>query len=405
MERARKKLKLIQVPSPEMWSETISGSEEVLAEKWGGLFLGYLLGKNYRRRDRDRLVPPRWMDAAVYRAEVCYRFGRKHGRQRAMKRREFITLLGSAAVGWPLAAPAQQAKMARIGALYIGLADAESFKKELREGLRELGYVEGQNIAFEFRSAEGKLDRLHELAAELVRAKVDVIVALYVPSALAAKQATREIPIVIVAADPIETGIVASLARPGANITGVSLMSAVMIGKCVELFRDMLAPTRHVAVLTNAADPLFAKLVLDEAERAGRITGIKIQPIMVRGPDEELDAAFAAIVRERADAVVIQGSLSTKRIADLALAHRLPAASTTRAFADTGGLMSYGADGPALFRQSAKFVQRILQGRLPNDLPIEQPTKFELVVNMKTAKAMGVTIPESFLLRADALIE
>ena len=285
------------------------------------------------------------------------------------------------------------------------LADAESFKKELREGLRELGYVEGQNIAFEFRSAEGKLDRLHELAAELVRAKVDVIVALYVPSALAAKQATREIPIVIVAADPIETGIVASLARPGANITGVSLMSAVMIGKCVELFRDMLAPTRHVAVLTNAADPLFAKLVLDEAERAGCITGIKIQPIMVRGPDEELDAAFAAIVRERADAVVIQGSLSTKRMAELAVAHRLPAASTTRAFADAGGLMSYGADGPALFRQSAKFVQRILQGRLPNDLPIEQPTKFELVVNMKTAKAMGVTIPESFLLRADALIE
>jgi putative ABC transport system substrate-binding protein len=319
-------------------------------------------------------------------------------------RRAFITLLGGAAA-WPLAARAQQAKVARIGALYIGLADAESFKKELREGLRELGYVEGQNIAFEFRSAEGKLDRLHELAAELVRAKVDAIVALYVPSALAAKQATREIPIVIVAADPIETGLVASLARPGGNITGVSLMSAVMIGKCVELFRDMLAPTRHVAVLTNAADPLFAKLVLDEAERAGRITGIKIQPIMVRGPDEELDAAFAAIVRERADAVVIQGSLSTKRMAELAVAHRLPAASTTRAFADAGGLMSYGADGPALFRQSAKFVQRILQGRLPNDLPIEQPTKFELVVNLKTAKAMGMTIPESFLLRADALIE
>jgi putative ABC transport system substrate-binding protein len=321
-----------------------------------------------------------------------------------IKRRDFITLLGGAAA-WPLAAWAQQAKVARIGALYIGLADAESFKKELREGLRELGYVEGQNIAFEFRSAEGKLARLHELAAELVGAKVDVIVALYVPSALAAKQATQEIPIVIVAADPIETGLVASLARPGGNITGVSLMSAVMIGKCVELFRDMLAPTRHVAVLTNAADPLFAKLVLDQAERAGRITGIEIQPIMVRGPDEELDAAFAAIVRERADAVVIQGSLSTKRMAELAVAHRLPAASTTRAFADAGGLMSYGADGPALFRQSAKFVQRILQGRLPNDLPIEQPTKFELVVNLKTAKAMGVTIPESFLLRADALIE
>ena len=182
-------------------------------------------------------------------------------------------------------------------------------------------------------------------------------------------------------------------------------MSAVMIGKCVELFRDMLAPTRHVAVLTNAADPLFAKLVLDEAERAGCITGIKIQPIMRRGPDEELEAAFAAMARERAEALVIQGSLSTKRIADLAVEHRLPAASTTRGFVDAGGLMSYGADGPALFRQGAKFVQRILQGQLPNDLPIEQPTKFELAINLKTAKAMGLTIPETFLLRADALIE
>jgi putative tryptophan/tyrosine transport system substrate-binding protein len=265
--------------------------------------------------------------------------------------------------------------------------------------------VEGQNITFEFRSAGGRLDRLPELAAELVRLKVDVIVALYVPCALAAKQATREIPVVITAADPVETGVVPSLARPGENITGVSLMSAVFIGKCIELFRDMLIPTRHVAVLANAADPLFAKLVLDQAELAGRITGIEIQPIMVRGPDEGLDVAFAAMVRGQADAIIIQGSLSTKRIADLALEHRLPAASTTRAFTDVGGLMSYGADGPALFRLGAKFVHRILEGRQPKELPIEQPTKFELAVNLKTAKAMGLTIPESFLLRADALIE
>jgi ABC-type uncharacterized transport system substrate-binding protein len=323
-----------------------------------------------------------------------------------MRRRKFIALLAGTAAAWPLALRAQlSTKVARIGALYIGLADAESFKKELREGLRELGYVEGQNIAFEFRSAEGKLDRLPELASELVRLKVDVIVALYVPSGLAAKQATREIPIVIIAADPVETGIVASLARPGGNITGVSLMSAVLIGKCVELFRDMLATTRKVALLTNAADPLFAKLILDQAESAGRITAIEIQPITVRGPDEELDAAFAAMARGRADAVVVQGSLSTRRIADLALAHRLPAASTTRAFADAGGLMSYGADGPALFRQGAKFVHRILQGQQPNDLPIEQPAKFELAINLKTAKAIGLMIPETFLLRADALLE
>jgi putative tryptophan/tyrosine transport system substrate-binding protein len=321
-----------------------------------------------------------------------------------MRRRDFITLLGGAAVVWPFEARAQQSKVARVGALYIGLADAESFKKELREGLSEAGYMEGQNIAFEFRSAEGRLDRLPELASELVRLKVDVIVALYVPCALAAKQATREIPIVIVAADPVETGIVASLARPGGNITGVSLMSAVFIGKCVELFRDMLS-AQQVAVLTNGADPLFAKLALDQAELAGRIAGIKIRPITIRGPDEELDAAFAAMAREQADAVVIQGSLSTKRLADLALEHRLPAASSTRAFVDAGGLMSYGADGPALFRLGAKFVHRILQGRQPSDLPIEQPTKFELAVNLKTAKALGLAIPETFLLRANALLE
>ncbi len=321
-----------------------------------------------------------------------------------MRRRDFITLIGGAAA-WPLAARAQQSRIARIGALYIGLADAESFKKELREGLRELGYVEGQNVAFEFRSAEGRLDRLPELAAELVRLKVDVIVALYVPCALAAKQATREIPIVIIAADPVETGIVPSLARPAGNITGVSLMSAVFVGKCVELFRDMLATARRVAVLTNAADALFAKLVLDHVEVAGRLTGIKIQPIMLPGPDQELDAAFAAMAREQADAVVIQGSLSTKRIADLAREHRLPAASSTRAFVDAGGLMSYGADGPALFRHGAKFVQRVLQGRQPGDLPIEQPTKFELAINLRTAKAMGLAIPEAFLLRADTLLE
>ena len=321
-----------------------------------------------------------------------------------LQRRQFITLLGGAA-SWPLAVRAQQSKMARIGALYIGLADAESFKKELVEGLRQLGHLEGKNIAFEFRSAEGKLDQLPELAAELVRLKVDVIVPLYVPSALAAKQATREIPIVIIAADPVETGIVPSLARPGANITGVSLMSAVFVGKCVELFHDMLPDIRRVAVLTNAADALFAKLVLEHVEVAARLSGIKIQPITLRGPDQELDAAFAAMTKEQAEVVVIQGSLSTRRLADLAREHRLPAASSTRAFVDAGGLMSYGADGPALFRLGAMFVHRILQGAQPRDLPIEQPTKFELAINVKTAKAMGLAIPETFLVRADALLE
>jgi ABC-type uncharacterized transport system substrate-binding protein len=321
-----------------------------------------------------------------------------------MKRRDFITLLGGA-TAWPLAARAQQSKVSRIGALYIGAADAESFKKELREGLRELGYVEGQNIAFEFRSAEGKLDRLPELAVELVRLNVDVIVALYVPSALAAKQATRDIPIVIIAAEVVETGVVASLARPGGNITGVSLMTAASNAKNIELFRDMWPSVKRVGVLGNAKDPVFAKAMLDEVLRAGGPTGTEIHPVvMIREPDE-LESAFTTMLKERVDALVVQATLVSKGLTDMAIKYRLPTASTTRSFVDIGGLMSFGADGPASFRHSAKFVQRILQGRQPKDLPIEQPTKFELAINLKTAKAMGLTIPETFLLRADVLLE
>jgi putative tryptophan/tyrosine transport system substrate-binding protein len=322
-----------------------------------------------------------------------------------MRRRAFITLIGGAAAAWPLAAHGQQSKVFRIGALYVGTADAESFKKELQEGLSERGFVEGQNIAFEFRSAEGKLDRLPELAAELVRLRVDVIVALYVPCALAAKQATPDIPIVIIAGDPVETGIVPSLARPGGNITGVSLMASALAGKSVELFRDMLPSLRRVGVLGHATNPVFAKAMLDEVLLAGRPTGTEIEPVvMIRGPDEA-ETAFTTLVRERADAVVVQGSLAIKPVTDMAIKYRVPAASTTRAFADIGGLMSFGADGPAAFRHGAQFVQRILQGRQPKDLPIEQPTKFELAVNLKTAKAMGLMIPATFLLRADAVIE
>jgi len=230
-------------------------------------------------------------------------------------------------------------------------------------------------------------------------------VALYVPCALAAKQATQDIPIVIIAGDPVETGIVPSLARPGGNITGVSLMASALAGKSVELFRDMLPSVRRVGVLGHATNPVFAKAMLDEVLLAGAPTGTEIQPVvMIPGPDEA-ESAFTTFVRERADAVVVQGSLAVKSVTDLAIKYRVPMASTTRAFVDIGGLMSFGADGPAAFRHSAKFVQRILQGRQPKDLPIEQPTKFELAVNLKTTKAMGLTIPESFLLRADALIE
>ena len=322
-----------------------------------------------------------------------------------VRRRTLIKLLGGVASAWPLAVLAQRSKAARIGAIYLGVADAASFTKELREGMRQLGYVEGQNLEFEFRSAEGRPERLPALASELVNLKVDVIVALYVPCALAAKEATRDIPIVILAGDPVETGIVPSLARPGGNITGLSLMAAASNGKSVELFRDMLPSVQRLGVLGHATNPVYAKAMLDEVLVAGSRTGVKIQPVaMVRGP-EDLDSAFATLVKERADALVVQGSLSIKPVVDLAIKHRLPAASTPRAFADIGGLMSFGADGPTSVRLAAKFVHAILQGKLPKDMPIEQPTKYELAINLKTARALGVTIPKAFTLRADALIE
>ena len=320
-----------------------------------------------------------------------------------MKRREFIRIFGGAALAWPMVARAQ--KVARIGVLYIGTADEESLKTNLREGLRELGYLEGQNVTFEFRSAAEKLDRLPELAAELVRLKVDVIVALYVPPSLAAKKATQNIPIVVIVGDPVETGIVPSLAHPGGNITGVSLMASALQGKSVELFRDMMPSARRVAVLGHATNPVFAKSMLNEVLAAGRTTDTQIEPVvMVRGA-EEADSAFATMASQRADAVVVQGSLAVKAVTDMAIKHRLPAASTAHAFVEVGGLMSFGADGPTAFRHGAKFVQRILQGKQPKDIPLEQPTKFELAINLRTAKAIGLTIPEIFLRRVDVLIE
>jgi ABC-type uncharacterized transport system substrate-binding protein len=320
-----------------------------------------------------------------------------------MRRREFIGLIGGAAA-WPVVAWAQQPKVYRIGVLLLGDVNDESFRKEMREGLGKSGYVEKQNLLFEFRSAEGKLDLLPGLAAELVALKVDVIVALLTPCALAAQKATREIPVVVVSGDPLGTGLVASLARPGGNITGVSLMAAEMHGKLVELFRDIFPSVRRIAVLLNAPDP-FSKQVQEQVQLAGRVTGIEIGPAtMVRGPDE-IDAAFAAMKQQGAGAVVVQGSLATKNVADLALKYGLPAAAQTRAFVEVGGLISYGADGPPVFRQSTVFVTKILQGGSPANMPVEQPTKFELVVNLKTAKALGIVVPQSFLQRADEVIE
>jgi putative ABC transport system substrate-binding protein len=320
----------------------------------------------------------------------------------SMRRRDFITLLGATAA-WPLAARAQQIRVYRVGALVVGNADANSFRKELREELRKSGYVEGQNLLFELRSAEEKLDLLPKLAAELVALKVDVIVAVYTPCALAAQNATREIPIVVVAGDPLGSGLVLSLARPGGNITGISLMAAELHGKCVELLHDMIPSVRRVAGIANAADP-FSKLVLEQFQLADKAVGIQVMPVAVRSPDE-IDAAFAMVKKEGADAVVVQGSLASKNVAELAVKHRLPSAAVPRSFAEVGGLLSYGADDPDSFRRSASFVIKILRGGKTADMPVEQPTKFELVINLKTAKALSIEVPWFFQQRADRVIE
>jgi putative ABC transport system substrate-binding protein len=322
-----------------------------------------------------------------------------------MRRREFILLLGGTAAAWPLAAQAQQSRLPRIGALVLTSADAQSLGNELREGLRELGYVEGQNFAFEFRSADGDAGRLPDLAAELVRLRVNVIVAAYTPCAVAAKRATATIPIVMAAvADPIGAGLVQSLARPGGNITGLSNMAAETAGKSVELFRDMIPALRRVAVLANPVDP-FTKSLLDQVHLAGRGSGIDIEPVAMVRELDEVEAAFTDMATKQVQAVIVQAIFFAKAIADLAIKYRLPSAAVLRSYPRAGGLMSYGADLPHLFRRSAALVHKILQGTKSTDLPVEQPTKFELTINLKTAKAIGLTIPESFLLRADEVIE
>jgi putative tryptophan/tyrosine transport system substrate-binding protein len=320
------------------------------------------------------------------------------------RRREFMTLLGGAAVLWPFASLAQQAKVPVIGALVIGNVDPAEFWRLFRQGLRDLGHVEGQNIRFEFRSAEGQIDRLPELAADLVRLHVDMIVTWFTPPAQAAKQATREIPIVMAdAGDPVGTGIIASLSRPGGNVTGIAAITAELAGKCVELIRDMLPSSRRVAALINVPDP-FSKPFLERIQRGGEATGITIDPIRI-SRREEFEAAFVEMEKKRPDAIIVQPSLPGKRATELALKHRVPAVSVPRWFAEEGGLMSYSPRFPELFYQAAVYADKILRGANPADLPVVQPTKFELVINIRTAKSLGLTIPESFLLRADAVID
>jgi putative ABC transport system substrate-binding protein len=318
-----------------------------------------------------------------------------------MKRREFITLLGGAAAAWPLHAHAQQQTFV-VGILNSG--NPEPYRTMVRDRLRELGYNEGQNVRFVFRSAEGNSELLSGLAAELVGLKVDVILAYPSPAVAAAKQAMREIPIVMLGAgDPVATGLVASLTRPGGNVTGTSSTTAELGSKTLEVIRDILPSVRRVAVLANATDP-FTKSFLQQVQLGGHKLQLEIQTIMIKAADE-LDAAFAAIKKNAADAVIVQPSLPRKRIADLALKHGVPAIAPSGGFATEGGLAAYAATQAEMARRTASMMDKILKGSKPADLPVEQPTKFELVINLKIAKALNITVPPALLARADEVIE
>jgi ABC-type uncharacterized transport system substrate-binding protein len=321
-----------------------------------------------------------------------------------LKRREFITLLGGAAAAWPIAAPAQHPNAATIGVLVRATPGWERFWRLFPEALGHLGYIEGKNIRFEFRSDEGQANRLPELAAELVRLKVKVIVPWFTPAAIAAKQATHEIPIICAACgDMVGTGLVDSLARPGGNVTGNSSLNAELAAKTVDLIREMVPSAKRLAALANAADP-FSKSFLKQIQLAGEATGTVIDPIMIHSA-AELDAAFPAMQIQRPDAVIVQPSLPTKRAADLALSYQIPAVCAWRQFPRDGGLAGYFGAEDEMYRRAAVFVDKILKGAKPAELPVEQPTKFELVVNMRTAKALGITVSPAILVRADELIE
>ena len=319
-----------------------------------------------------------------------------------MRRRVFITILGGAAA-WPLAVWAQQpGRKPVIG--YLIPANPEPAFGYFKEGLAKLGYVEGRNIHFEFRSAEGRSERLAGLAAELVRLNVDVLVAAQTPAITAAKQATSQIPIVMAGAgDPVGTGLIAGLARPGGNITGTSSTTAEIGGKLLELIREVLPSAKRVAVLVNATDP-FGKPFLEELQTAARTIKLEMSPTMIRNTSE-LSAAFPDMVKRRTDVVIVQPSLPRKAAAALSLRHRLPAVAPSGAFPDEGGLMSYSASVADMIRETAAYVDRILKGAKPADLPVQQPTRFEMVVNLRTAKALGITVPQAIVLRADRVIE
>ena len=321
-----------------------------------------------------------------------------------MRLQELVVALVLALLGSPPAAEAQPAaKMVRVG-----LLDNAPIWEPLRQGLRDLGYVEGKNIVLEYRPSEGRSERLPDLAGELVRLKVDVIVAYGTPATRAAKKATTTIPIVMVGiGDPLKTGLVASLARPGGNITGSTILGPEVGGKRLALLKETLPRASRVAFLWNP-DNASNAVYLQDLQAGARTLGVTLQSVEVRSPSQ-FESAFAAMTRERPDALIMTADpmllLHVRRVVDFASKNRLPAMYQAKENVEAGGLMSYGASFPELARRAAIYVDKILKGTSPADLPIEQPTKFELVINLKTAKALGLTIPSSLLLRADEVIE
>ena len=330
-----------------------------------------------------------------------------------IERRKFLATLGGAAAAWPLAARAQQpaSTVRRIGFLLPGAARTTAVRGQLeafREGLKEYGWVEGQNISFEYRFADGKEDTLPGVAAELVQSRPDVIVAEGTPAIQAAKTVTQTVPIVMAtSSDPVGTGLVASLRRPGGNITGASLQTAELSGKRLQLLTEIVPGLVRVAVLSNPLNPSMA-VVLEQTKAAAQSLGIEIYVVEVEAPGK-FDSAFAAVTTVRAGALIVLPDAMLygqhPRIVTFTAAAHLPALFPEKEVTEAGGLIAYGPSIPASFRRAAAYVDKILRGAKPADLPIEQPTKFELVVNRQTAKAIGVTIPTSILLGADEVIE
>jgi putative ABC transport system substrate-binding protein len=321
-----------------------------------------------------------------------------------VKRREFIELFAGAAVVWPLTARAQQTRISTIGVLLLGVPDPAPFLKALHEGLRDKKYFDGRNIRLEIRSAGGDQALLVESAAELVRSKVDIIVVFQTPAALAAKQATGEIPIVMgQVGDPVASGLVVNFARPGGNVTGLAGGAAEVIGNVVELTRDLLPAARRVAALANGSDP-FAKLFIEGVDAGARSFGIEVEPFALQ-PGDALEPVFEMMARKQVDAVITMTTIFKKEVVDLAIKHGLPLLSTGRVVPTSGGLASYSPDYNAQWRDTADYIDKILKGSKPGDLPIAFPTKFELIINLKTAKALGLTVSPTMLGRADEVIE